>query len=398
MSVRSFVLYDADSDSAESRPPRVDGAAAEMRLPNDRGCFAALRRLRGGASDGVDVVDLCNGPLTVSILPTRGMGLWKAVRDGVTAAWNSPIKRPVHPQLVDLQARNGLGWLDGFNELLCRCGLAFNGPPGNDEGAKSPIESQLTLHGKIANLPAHRVEVRIDDDGPGRLSVIGIVDECTLFGPQLRLTSTISVVPNGNSIAIEDRIENLAASPTELELLYHINIGSPFLGAGSRFHAPARVVAPRDARAAEGIDTYPEYLGPTPGYAEQAYFFELLADGHDRTSTLLHNAAGDRGFAVSFPRQQLPCFTLWKCTQAEADGYVTGLEPGTNFPNFKSFEREQGRVVAIPAGGVYSTSLSLDVLTSAPEVDAARERIQELQGRITPQRHPQPAPGFSPVT
>ena len=42
------------------------------------------------------------------------------------------------------------------------------------------------------------------------------------------------------------------------------------------------------------------------------------------------------------PLEELPCFTLWKNTAAEADGYVTGLEPGTNFPNLRSFERFVG--------------------------------------------------------
>ncbi|MFV0446257.1 MAG: aldose 1-epimerase family protein [Planctomycetaceae bacterium] len=398
MAVRSFVLYDADSESPEPRMTRVDATVSGLQLNCDTGCHVSLRTLRGGLSDGVDVVDLCSGPLTVSLLPTRGMGLWKATRDGVTAGWKSPVSRPVHPKLVNLGSRNGLGWLDGFNELLCRCGLAFNGPPGIDAGAKSPIESQLTLHGKIANLPAHRVEVEVDDTGPGRISVIGVVDECTLFGPQLRLTSRVSLAAGGTTIEIEDRIENRATSPTELELLYHINVGPPFLDAGAKLWAPAKVVAPRDARAAEGIDDYTVYLGPTAGYAEQAYFFDLVADETGRTTTLVHNAAGDRGFAVSFPRQQLPCFTVWKCTQAEADGYVTGLEPGTNFPNFKSFEREQGRVVLIPPGGNYQTSMNLDLHITEDEVARAVERIRALQGRGTPQRHPNPAPGFSPVT
>ena len=33
------------------------------------------------------------------------------------------------------------------------------------------------------------------------------------------------------------------------------------------------------------------------------------------------------------------------CAEACSDGYVTGLEPATNFPNIKSFEKKMGRVV-----------------------------------------------------
>jgi hypothetical protein len=47
----------------------------------------------------------------------------------------------------------------------------------------------------------------------------------------------------------------------------------------------------------------------------------------------------DLGLILRWNRRELPCFTLWRNSAAVEDGYVTGLEPGTNFPNFKGFER-----------------------------------------------------------
>ena len=397
MASQNFLLYDADGREPPTQLDRIDPRTTGQSLGGSAHWSVSWRTLRGGLSDGVDVVELCSGPMTVSILPTRGMGIWKAVADGVTAAWNSPVKRPVHPRHVELGSRNGLGWLDGFNELLCRCGLAFNGPPGIDEDARSPIESQLTLHGKIANLPAHRVEIEVDDQGPGKITVTGVVDECTLFGPQLRLTSRVSVTAGGASLDIEDTVENLASTDGELELLYHINVGSPFLDAGARLHAPASIVAPRDPRAAEGIDSYAAYLGPTPGYAEQAYYFQLREDANGWTETLLSNSSGDRGFGVRLQAEHLPCFTVWKCTQPEADGYVTGLEPGTNFPNFKSFERKQGRVVSVPPGGAYVTRLGIDLHTTTAAIEEVVQRVAALQGADVPRLYPEPTTPFSPV-
>src|SRR5438094_620945 len=80
--------------------------------------------------------------------------------------------------------------------------------------------------------------------------------------------------------------------------LYHCNIGPPFLEAGSRVVAPVREMAPRDRRAVEGIDTYDTYAGPTTGYAEQVYFYDLLADDHGRTLAMLYNAAADRAVVL----------------------------------------------------------------------------------------------------
>lgn len=332
----------------------------------------------GGLSDGVELIELCSGPLSVWILPTRGMGIWRAEYDGIPVGWNSPVRHPVHPFFVNLQSRNGLGWLDGFNELICRCGLAFNGPPGHDEGAASPIESNITLHGRIANIPAHSVTCTVD--GSGELKVSGVVEESTLFGPNLQLRSTVTTRAGSNSFRIRDEVINLSSKPAELQLLYHTNIGPPFLDAGATLHCPAKLVVPRDGRAAEGIGTWPTYLEPTPGYAEQAYFFELRSDDSGRTLALLRNQDGSLGFCVRHRPDQLPCFTQWKCTQPEADGYVTGLEPGTNYPNFKSFERRQDRVKVIPSGGTYVVDLEFEILVDPSSVERVADEITALQG------------------
>jgi hypothetical protein len=156
------------------------------------------------------------------------------------------------------------------------------------------------------------------------------------------------------------------------------------------------VVAPRDARAAEGIDAWTRYLPPSPGYAEQAYFCDLIADAQNETVALLRGEAGDRGVSIHFDREQLPCFTLWKCTQPAADGYVTGLEPGTNFPNFKAFEREQGRVICLGPGETYTARLRLEVHDDSRSIAALQERIAALQIRSGPVLHRAPTLPYSP--
>ena len=110
---------------------------------------------------------------------------------------------------------------------------------------------------------------------------------------------------------------------------------------------------------------------------------------------LLRNAEGDRGVSMSFSTKQLPCFTLWKNTQAEADGYVTGLEPGTNLPNLKTFERERGRVISLAPGESYETSFELRVHDTPEAIAQAEKQIQALQ-TSHPLRHEAPIDRFSP--
>lgn len=357
------------------------------------------RTLRGGVSDGVDVVELNNGLLSVSILPTRGMGLWRGRCGDIPLGWDSPVKRPVNPCFVNLPERNGLGWLGGFNELLCRCGLSANGPPGVDtivDDAGNRSEASLTLHGKIANTPAHRVEIRVDSVGEGLLAIHGEVDESSMFGPSLRLSTSYETVPGSNRLTIRDEVRNLSARSLELELLYHTNIGRPFLDTGARLVLPVRQAAPRDPRAADYVGTWQTYLGPTSGYTEQCYYAELIGDDREQTLVMLRNAAGDRGLSLEYGIRTLPCFTVWKCTQAEADGYVTGLEPATNYPNLKTFERSHGRVIKVAPQQTYATQIALAVHSTSAEVAAVEKRVGELHHRAHPILHDRPQAAFSP--
>jgi hypothetical protein len=399
MSSKSTVLTDLAEniwlDAFELRE------SADLRLAGSSNWSILKRTLRGGVSDGVDVVELNNGRLSVSILPTRGMGLWRGRYENLEIGWNSPVKRPVNPAFVDLSDRNRLGWLAGFNELLCRCGLSSNGPPGVDaivDATGQRNETPLTLHGKIANLPAHRVEVRADPAGDGLLVVRGEIDESSMFGPSLRLSTSYETVPGSNRLTIRDEVRNLSARPLEVQLLYHTNVGSPFLDAGAKLVLPVRQAAPRDPRAAEDVSTWQTYRGPTSGYTEQCYYAELIGDDREQTTVLLRNAAGDRGISLEYGIRALPCFTVWKCTQPEADGYVTGLEPATNFPNFKTFERRHGRVVTLAPQQSSTTQLALIVHASSAEVAAVEKRISELQNRAHPIVHERPLAAFSPAS
>ncbi|HTI50184.1 MAG TPA: aldose 1-epimerase family protein [Planctomycetaceae bacterium] len=383
MAVHQFSLSDVARGLWHER--FAVAAGQEIKLAGSDGWSVEKRTLRGGVSEGVEVVDLNNGRLAVSILPTRGMGIWRGTCDGLELGWKSPVAQPVHPAFVNALDRGGIGWLAGFNEWICRCGLDLNGPPGPDG----------TLHGRIANIPAHQVDVAIDTAGPGTISVTGVVDEAMMFGPNLRLISTLETVAGSNRFTIIDEITNRRGVPAELELLYHINTGRPFLEPGARCVVPAIEVAPRDPRAAEGVGTYDTLAAPQAEYAEQVYYFELAAGKDSRTAALLRNAHGDKGISLHFDRRELPHFTLWKNTQAEEDGYVCGLEPATNFPNLKGFERQQGRVIRLPPGGKYTIRLEVAVHSTADGVREIEKEIARLQGGRELRIHRQPREGWS---
>jgi hypothetical protein len=362
----------------------------ETSLPLDTGPMWRVekRTLKGGLQDGVDLIEVDNGALSFTVVPTRGMGIWQGNYRGTFLGWDSPVRDPVHPAHVELNDRGGLGWLKGFNEWIVRCGLDSNGAPGTDvviDNNGNEAEVFVPLHGKIANTPARKVSVTIGLKPPYSITVEGEMDEAMLFGPALRLNTSISTHLGSDSFTITDRVTNLNQKPNELELLYHCNYGPPLLEAGSRVVAPFKTVSPRDPRAQEGMGQYDAYAGPRAGFVEQVYFYELAGKRGSRdTIVLLKNKAGNLGSSLRFSLAQMPSFSLWKNTAAKADGYVTGLEPATNYPNAKRFERERGRVVSLGPGETRQIDLTVAVHDSRKAVKQVEQAIAQIQKTVRP--------------
>ncbi|NQU25402.1 MAG: aldose 1-epimerase family protein [Candidatus Nealsonbacteria bacterium] len=376
------VAKDIFVDQLSLSPENVGGTAG--------GYSVVKRTLRGGLRDGVDVIEVNNGAFRFVVVPTRGMGIWRAALGDLRLGWNSPVTGPVHPRAVRLWEPSGIGWLDGFDEMLVRCGLESNGAPEFDDAGRLVYP----LHGKIANLPAHHVEVSIDGDS-GEIAVRGTVDEARLFGNKLRLVSTITTTVGRPGMTVTDEITNVSAEPSELELLYHVNFGAPLLDPGSKVVLPVSKVAPRDEVAVGNVAEWDTYGPETPGAAEAVFFFELASGYDGRTQTLLHNAAGDRGVSLKFDRNELPYFTLWKNRQAAVDGYVTGMEPAINFPNAKSFEKQQGRVATLRPGETRRFELSIEAHGDAASVEAAEAAVTKIQQSSTPEVLDRPNPDWS---
>lgn len=369
---------------------------AELRLgPADVGGdsrFSVRKRtLRGGLRDGVDVVEVDNGTLRFVVVPDRGMGIWRAWRGELALGWPSPVKGPVNPRFVPLGEASGLGWLGGFDELLCRCGLETNGPPEWD------LDQRLkhTLHGRIANLPAHFVAVAIDP-ATGEISVTGVVHEARLYGAKLRLQSTVTTRLGESRLEITDSVTNLSTQPGDLELLYHINFGPPLAAPGARVYAPVKTLVPRDQHSANDVPTWQTYGPELPGAREVVLYFDLAADADGHTSALLAGADGSQGVSLHFNRRQLPTFTLWKNHQPAADGYATGLEPGINFPNAKSFEKAQGRVATLSPGETRVFEIGMEIHADRAGVERAQQAIADLQRETAPRVLTQPQRGWSP--
>ncbi len=335
--------------------------------------------LHGGMQDGVELIHVDNGKLKFSVIATRGMSVYKVDCGDITLGWNSPVKQIVHPKFIDLNDHGGLGWLAGFNEMMVRCGVAFAGHPGEDDG------KMLTLHGRIGNIPASNVSVVVDDQPPYRIRVRGKVEEKMFKFGLFELWTEVSTVPGSNAIQFTDRLVNKSEYEKEYQIIYHANYGRPILEKGATFSAPVKKISPLDDYAAKDISTYQTYLGPTKNYGEQVYCLEMNADKDGMTTVMLNNAAGKNGVAMKYNTKSLPYFALWKNTDTETDGYVTGLEPATGYPFNRSVERSAGRVPKLKPGGEVTFHVEISVLENAQAVAAVKKQIERIQGDKKPE-------------
>lgn len=376
-------LHQVLTDSSENI--NVNNWVENGRTTNGTRWWVKKETLHGGKQEGVELITINNGKLELSIIPTRGLGIYRVDMGDVRLGWDSPVKEIVHPRFMDLGSRGGLGWLEGFNEYICRCGLEFAGGPGEDKfinNQGNEASMNLTLHGKIANIPASQVEVVVDDDD--RIHVRGRVSERLFFGPNLELQVDISTMPGSNEFRIADKVVNRSAAKQEFTVIYHANHGRPILEEGSQLVAPVKRVFPINDHAAKAIDTYTQFKGPIDGFIEEVFCIYPYDNSNGKTEVLLHNADGDKGVSLKYAVAELPYLTLWKNTLSESNGYVTGIEPGTSFPNNRSIERKAGRLAVLQPNQTRQFTLDFVLHNTHSSVDAAANRIKKiLNGRST---------------
>lgn len=352
--------------------------SAELGVTSGKPFTVTMRTLHGGRQEGVSVVDIDNGTLKLTVVPTRGMNVLDASVGKVRMGWDSPVKEVVNPAFVNLTGRDGLGWLEGFNELVTRCGYEWVGHPGVDNG------EMLTLHGRAANIPASTVTLHIDEQPPYAITLRGELKEQAFKKVDFSVATELVTVPGSTRFDLHDTLTNKGDYPKEYQALYHSNFSTPFLEEGARFVAPVKQVSPFNEKAKGDLAAWDTYRGPTRDYDETVYNVVPYADQNGQTLTVLHNKAGNLGVAVGFDTATLPVFSLWKNTDTQGQGYVTGLEPGTSFSYNRRYQRPLNLVPKIGAKEVRQFRISYSLLADKPQVDQAVASVKQIQqGRAT---------------
>jgi hypothetical protein len=73
----------------------------ELGLKIDKPFSVRVRNLHGGRQEGVCLVDIDNGVMKISVVPTRGMNVLEAVVGKIRLGWDSPVSEVVNPAFIE---------------------------------------------------------------------------------------------------------------------------------------------------------------------------------------------------------------------------------------------------------------------------------------------------------
>lgn len=330
--------------------------------------------LKGGKQEGSELLTIKSEGLTINLSPTRGLGIVNVEGNGIRLGWDSPVKEIVNPKYMNLESRGGAGWLDGFNEMMVRCGFEWTGHAVQADGM------MYTLHGRAQNTPVSKLFVEVEDQAPFTITVRGLIKENTFKKSNFETWVTIRHVPGSKEFTVHDILTNLSDYDRDYQIIYHSNFGTPILEQGAKFVAPVKEISPFNEYAATGLKNWQTYQGPTKGFDEMVYNIFPYSDANNQTQVMLTNNASDKGVGIAFNTQQLPVLTLWKNTDTLKQGYVTGIEPGTSFAYPVTIEREQKRVPQLGAGKSTEFILTYSLLSNKEEVANYDAKIKAIQG------------------
>ncbi len=151
-----------------------------------------------------------------------------------------------------------------------------------------------------------------------------------------------------------------------MEILCHMNMGYPLLSEHAEAYIPSKSVKERNARAAEGIDSWNKMLPPQPDFEEQCYFHSFDKIG----SAAIYNPDIEAGLVIRFDAEKLDHFTQWKMMGCR--DYVLGLEPGNCNPDSRNKMRADGKPKFLKPGGSVTYKVEISLYVSKPAWDAAK--------------------------
>lgn len=284
--------------------------------------------LLNGKSNNVKLLEVKNGlGLELEINLDRGFDITSLKFEGVNFSYLSSCGY-VNSAYYD---NKGDGFLKSFSAgFLTTCGLTQVGSPNTDEN------EELPLHGTFSNIPVNNYSYYIKNN---KIYLKAEILDENIFNYKLQLLRTIEVNLLKNEFKLKDEIINRGDKITPLQILYHMNLGYPFLDENIKLNIPSNKIVPRNEEAEQYISTALKFDEPTKNYLERCYYHYF---NKDNVRISAFNPLSNKGLEISYNSNNLKYFTEWKMCGIR--DYVLGLEPGNTLPEGRNIMRKRNEL------------------------------------------------------
>ncbi len=257
--------------------------------------------LRGGKADGVRLLEIDNGVLRFQLNLEKGLDIYQLWHRGMN---------------VPFLCKNGLGHANApfaacfEGGMLYTCGMDSLG-----------VREGFPVHGSLHSIAPAVSLCRCDEGG---VTVEADLTDSALDGKHLVLHRRVHTDVGSDALEVCDVLENKGYSDADYCLLYHVNLGYPFLDEGVTITSDCNRVQPRNEGYSYPISERSRFPAPVDNEAERCYFID-----HKTPEVTVRNEKLKKQFLLSYSGETLPAFVQWN-NNASGD-YVLGLEPATTY-------------------------------------------------------------------
>lgn len=314
-----------------------------------------------GRSSGLKAFDVKNGKISFRVLADKCLDVSEFSYAGVNMSF---LSKPGLQGLGHYDTNGAEAQRSIMGGLFFTAGLETIGAPCNVNGVDYP------MHGRIRTTPAeHLSSDAFWKDDEYHIKISGEMREAMLFGENLVLRRSIETVYGSKSFVLTDEFENESFRDEPLMLLYHANLGFPFLDEHVKFYIPTKKITPRNSDTEGHEADYDKMEAPKDNEPEYVFIHELKTDNNGDTETIAVNPVLNLGLKISWNIKNLPYFMQWKSI-ASGD-YVVGLEPANSVVHGRAWHEKRGDTHKIAPFAKEKNVLTFTVLDGEKEINEA---------------------------
>ena len=321
-----------------------------------------------GRARGLNAVEVKNGPMRFVVMLDKCLDISELSFRGDQVNF---LSKP------GLNGRNPFDTHGGEAQRSIMGGLFFTCGFENICAPYENASGSYPMHGRMRTSPAENVAVNADWEGDDYvITVSGNIREAMLFGENLVLHRTIRTVYGKYDIEIIDEVSNEAFREETCCMMYHCNIGYPYLNEHCRLILPTKKVTPRDPWSEAHKEAFNVMDAPKDNEEEYVFLHTLASDENGDTLAAVVDDEAKRGVRLSFNTKSFPEFGQWKST-ASGD-YVMGLEPANLKVYGRQYAEEHNALPTIKAQEKKTFRLTFSLLEGSDAIREADEICKKI--------------------